>query len=428
MVTQPFSTRPAYAESIRGLLRLHLLSETGQDDAPEAEIIRDQLERPWYDLSEVEKQRIGGLSEDLYSISELPAEPLPMNPQAQRKLMEAVEARKSGDWDKALTLLRRWGKQMDPAVLSFLRGTVWQEAGDYETATPFFRHAAQLDPADATFAGMYLAALGNSDPIAALTRAREVAASDQLYQPLVVAQAANIIATSTRGMSVADARPVLQDLAQILERVMGKLQSGEASEFSAFESTHASVTFLLGFCYERLGEFRKAIHYQNLGLSIAPRNEALLVARGTLRYGVDMLASDDFKQAILCGATMVWPFFFLAHHYLVADRFEECRRMCERALEFSASDGVRANLNEWLAIAEAELGFPSAMIRTAFEEAIRLAPDVDRIRRNLEEFEKVAYEKTIRALHWDKIPESEVQAIGRAAGFLLATHGPSVAA
>jgi tetratricopeptide (TPR) repeat protein len=407
-------------DASRGLLRLHVLTEAGQDDSPEADAIRDNLEHPWYVLSEAEKKRISGLSEDLYSISEPVGQPLPMNPQAQRKLLETIEARQAGDWDNALELLRRWGTHLDPAVLSFLRGSVWQEAGDCDTAIPFYQHAARLAPRDDKFACMYLSALRKSDVGAALKHAWDIVAHAENHQPLVVAQAADILATSTRGTTLVDARPVLQQLTQVLERALATIQSGEAEQFSAFESTHANITFLLGFCYERLGDFHTALHYHNLGLSIAPRNEALLVARGTLRYGVDPLAADDFEQAIRWGSRMVWPHFFLAHHHLVNNSFDKCRRMCERAMELPASDEVRANLNEWLAISETELGFPLELIRSAFEEAIRLAPGVDRIRRNLEEFESAATQRRFRRLQWDKPSDSVIQAVGQAGGSPLA--------
>src|SRR5260370_1197618 len=96
MSRKPYSSRPAYVQSIRGLLRLHELAQSGQDESPEADAIRDSLERPWYELSEVEKKRIAGLSEDLYAISEPPSQPHDMKPQAQRKLLEADTARQSG--------------------------------------------------------------------------------------------------------------------------------------------------------------------------------------------------------------------------------------------------------------------------------------------------------------------------------------------
>jgi hypothetical protein len=46
-----------------------------------------------------------------------------------------VEARKQGDWERALDLLRRWGSYFDPALVSYFRGAVWLEAGDPAIST-----------------------------------------------------------------------------------------------------------------------------------------------------------------------------------------------------------------------------------------------------------------------------------------------------
>jgi tetratricopeptide (TPR) repeat protein len=390
------------------------LAENGRDDSPEAVAIRDGLERPWYDLSAAEKKRISGLSEDLYAVTDPLSQPPSVTSEAQRKLLEAVEARHTGDWDKALELLRCWGRYLDPAELSFQRGFVWREAGDYETAVVFFQHAARLAPHDERFSFMYLSTLFKVDQHAALKRADEILTADEVHQPVVIAQAANIRVMSTLKLTNADARPTLKGLAQVLERVLQRLQSDDRRYISAFESTHALVTSTLGFCYARLGDFPTALRYCNLGLAANPGSEALLVTRGILRYGADLLATDDFKQAISAGSTVVWPYFFLAHHHLVDHRFDECRRMCERALELSASDEIRADLYEWLAISEAELGFPPELIRGAFEEAIRLAPDAERIGQNLAQFEKAVVDQRNRPVPWINLEESVVQEVGRA--------------
>jgi len=213
-------------------------------------------------------------------------------------------------------------------------------------------------------------------------------------------------------MSTVDARLVLQPLTEVLERTLTRLQNDHGRQFSAFELTHSNATRLLGFCYEQLGDFQASLRSYNLGLAADPENEALLVARGILRYAVEANAADDFEQAIRLGSTKVWPYFFLAHHYLVNNRFEECRKMCEHALDLPASDEVRANLNEWLAISEAELGFPPERIRAAFEAAIRLAPDVDRIRWNLDVFEKASVDQRKSQLPWERLNGSVVQEVG----------------
>jgi len=292
---------------------------------------------------------------------------------------------------------------------------VWELAGDSETAVPFYEHASRLAPDDDKFACMYLSALRKAEPAAALTRAWEIVAEGENHQPLVMAQAAYILATSTRGMPPVDARPVLQQLTQVLERGLQKLQNGEPTHLSALESTHASVPFLLGFCHERLGDFRTALHYYNLGLAADPTNATLLIARGILRYGVESGAVDDFEQAIRYGSPTVSPYLFLAHHYLVNKRFEDCRRVCDRALEFPADDEVRANFKEWLAISEAELGFPPERIRSTFEAAMRLAPEAEHIRRNLDEFARAEAQEGNRHASWLSPNSSVIQEVGRAA-------------
>jgi hypothetical protein len=144
--TRQFSESPDYLEAVRGLHRLHALTVAGKDEEPEADLVRASLEGLWQRLSDAQKKRIAGLSEDLYSISEPPAEAQPMNPQAQKKLVEALDARQAGEWDKALNLPRCWDKYLEPALLSYLRGTIWMQAGDYSTAALFFQHAAEREP------------------------------------------------------------------------------------------------------------------------------------------------------------------------------------------------------------------------------------------------------------------------------------------
>jgi hypothetical protein len=78
--------------------------------------------------------------------------------------LEAIEARESGEWDKALELLRRWGESLEPAVLSFVRGTVWQEAGDSDTASLFYQYASELHPIDENFTSVYSSKRVKTDP------------------------------------------------------------------------------------------------------------------------------------------------------------------------------------------------------------------------------------------------------------------------
>jgi len=116
------------------------------DDSPEADAIRDETDGPWNALTEVERNRVRYHSEDLYSLHEPPPVAQPMNPEVQAKLIEAYEAKRCGEWDKALDLLRVCRAYLDPAEVSYIRGSIWLEAGDTETAMLYFENAAKLNP------------------------------------------------------------------------------------------------------------------------------------------------------------------------------------------------------------------------------------------------------------------------------------------
>jgi tetratricopeptide (TPR) repeat protein len=166
MAPKPLTMNPSYVAMMRGTRELHQFLAAGKDDSPEADAIRDATDGPWKALSEVERNRIRNLSEDLYSLVEPPPPAQPMNPQAQAKLNAAYEARQRGDWDRALDLLRRWRAHIDPALVSYLRGSIWLEAGDAATAALFFEHACELNPEAENYQFLYLTALDMSDPSA----------------------------------------------------------------------------------------------------------------------------------------------------------------------------------------------------------------------------------------------------------------------
>lgn len=67
MANQP-SHSQAFDECLRGLLELHRLTALGRPDSAEADEVRDRTDVPWQSLTSEEKDRLGGLSEGLYSL------------------------------------------------------------------------------------------------------------------------------------------------------------------------------------------------------------------------------------------------------------------------------------------------------------------------------------------------------------------------
>jgi tetratricopeptide (TPR) repeat protein len=401
---------PSYQAMVRGTRELHQLLAAGKDDSPEADAIRDATDGPWEVLSEVERNRVRNLSEDLYSLIEPPPAPQPMNPQAQAKLSEAFEAKQRGEWDRALALLRHWRAHIDPALVSYLRGSIWLAAGDAATAALFFEHAFKLNPENESYRCLYLTALEISDPPAAQKRAAEVLDSPSTSSPVVVSRAAEIEFKSAISASETEAQRAIRRLEPILTGTLARFEQQDAASMN--RSIYVATLSLLAAGYEFRGETQAAVQYYSRGLQHEPYNEALLVARGILLYGTSPQGLSDLETAVQAGTSLVWPYVLLAHHSLLNRRFEECRRLCERALSIGGSPAVMSEVSAWMAIAQAGLGFPPEMVRAAFENAMRLDPSNERARRNLAAFESANKPMTVE--DWETRSVGDVRTWGLA--------------
>ncbi len=293
MATQPFTFSPNYLAVARGIRELHRLGLMSQDDSPEADAIRDATDGPWDALSETERKRVSGLSEDLYSISEPASEVHETNPQAQARLLEAWEAQGRGEWDRALELVRRWGKYLSPAAVSSLRGLIWLHAGDPEAAALFFEHAASLEPQNGHYLASYLHALDVVDPTEARRRSEVILQDAEKHPPFAVTRASDIMLKALRQATETEAAAWCKQLISVLERNITRIEAGDED---GLDPSVYSLTFsLLGMSYERVGDDRKALENYSRGLQIAPNHDGMLVARGFLLYGSSPRAITDFE-------------------------------------------------------------------------------------------------------------------------------------
>lgn len=407
MPPRSLTMSPNYLAMVRGVRELHQLSAAGKDDSPEADAIRHDTDRPWESLSEAERQRVRNLSEDFYSLVEPPIAAQPMNPQARAKLDEAYAARQRNELDRALDLLRRWRAYLAPDQVSFLRGSIWMEAGDLATAALFFEHASKLNSNNENYLAMFLLA---ADPPAARKHAEEVLNSPDKFSPGVVTHAADIEFIAAMTASEAEAQQMFQRLEPILISTLARFEQRNLSEVD--RSSYVKALSLIGFSCEFRGEMQAALEYYSRGLQVEPNNDALLVARGILLYGTSSHAVTDLEMAIRCDSSLVWPYVFLAHHYLLKGSFEECRRLCERALSMKGSAAMMSEVSEWMAIAQAELGLSSDMVRASFDNAIRLDPSNERARHNLAAFETAT--KPIPVEIWETRTASSLRTLGLA--------------
>jgi tetratricopeptide (TPR) repeat protein len=411
MTPQPLPQSPAYQEVVRGLLRMHKYTVDGQDESDEADALRELMEEPWQRLSAVERERITRLSKDLYTVSgTLSAQPPePMNHQAQGKLAEAYEARERGEWDRALELLRRWGKFVPASLLSYLRARIWEDAGDRQIAVIFFEHACRLDPQNQNFRAMHLNVLKWIDPEKARAIAEPILNESDKYIPNLVIQAAEVFYGLAANISEHDAAPIYRRLIGILTPLLSRTKDEEGLEHPTQVSR---ILLLLATCHRWLGEIREAYDYYSRAIALEPRNDALLTARGMIVYGSDVSAIGDFEQAIRLNSPLVWPYFYLAHYLLIQGRYEECRKMCELALGKPAPERVQSELCEFLGIALTHLQYPAPVIQRAFENAIRVDPSNERARQNLQRFLEALATKPQKPIDWEQPSDNYIRNSG----------------
>jgi tetratricopeptide (TPR) repeat protein len=389
---------------------MHRYTVAGEDDAEDADALRDSMEECWGRLSVVERQRITGLSKDLYDVSGQPPEAaVPMNPEAHAKLAGAYEARERGEWDRSLELLRRWGKFVPPPLLSYLRARIWEDAGDKQVAVVFFEHGCRLDPANENFQAMYLNALKWTNYEQARTIAEPILNESEKHIPNLVIQAAEVLFASTQTIPEHDAVPVYRRIIGILTPLLSRTKDEEGLEHPTQVSM---ILLLLATCHRWVGEIKEAYHYYSQAIVLEPTNDALFAARGMIVYGTNQSAIGDFEQAISLNSPLVWPYFYIAHYLLIQNRFEECRRMCELALGKSAPERVQSELCEFLGISLTHLQYPPPVIQRAFENAIRVDPSNDRAKQNLQRFLEALAAKPQKPVRWEQPNETSIRNSG----------------
>src|SRR5437667_4209901 len=79
MATAVTAERP-FQEYVELLRMLHDLIAAGQDESEEAEAMRADMDPLWHSMTEAERDRIGGLSEDFYLMREGGPRPAQMSP------------------------------------------------------------------------------------------------------------------------------------------------------------------------------------------------------------------------------------------------------------------------------------------------------------------------------------------------------------
>ena len=354
-----------------GYLRLHQLEREGRAETPEADDLRDSLDKPWYQLSEEECERIQGLSSDLYSINQFRASGEgDLEPEVKRKLNEF---RQKGENDNALRLLRQH-QHVAPALVAALRGGIWLELGCPAIALDFYEYAARVVPGNPIYLTQLLHAQELVNPERAIHLA-EAILEDDSWSPVVVIRAASISLETTSRQMI----PSRERLLKTIQRLKIAISQLNLTDRPLLILGYS----LLAQCHRMLDQNYEAASYYTLALNLDPNREALLLARGILTYGETEEAIEDLSRVAHTGSSTVWPFLLLAHHALNKGDFGTAKLRCEQGLAYEAPPIVKSWLEEWLAISIAELNAADDdRVAQHFQDAMRLYPGNETARHN----------------------------------------------
>lgn len=411
MINSRFFQKPEYCEYVRLLSRLHGLISTGTDENAAGDKLRDQMDVCSEEFTDDEIDSLHGISSDLYSLSEATGPRQPQSEKAQKVLTPAIQANRSGDYIAALDYLRRIKTMIDPAVLSYMRGRILSDSGVTDVAYKFFKHASEIDPNNDNYAYVVLDSLKLSDFSKSQTQSDEILAAVDRYPTKLLLKAAEIRFSSMRSAAPEKSQTIAAELIPVFEKVIAAFESATLDTPRFLPMAYA----LCGFCYQELDDQPAARNCFDQAIRLDSKNDALFTARGILLYSDDTKsAMADFSKAIDLEPSTAWPFMFMAHQYLIHERYVACLQMCEDSLRYPLTDKLRANCFEWIAICHATLDTASETVRSYFDRAIALAPENERIARNRQAFEDCAASQVDKTVVWDLCDERKLRETGRA--------------
>lgn len=271
-----FAENPDFVAYERHLLRLHELNAEGRHESEEADHVRDQMDAPWLGLSHEERDWLGGLSADLYMLTdeEIPEKVDPAERGPDTLGIALSDAKLRGDWGQILKLLRRGPTFFPKPTIAFLRGLYYLRLGHPKVALLFLDYATTLVPQDgdcAVLALDVLKQLGRHDE--ALARAKHYLSDPNVGLSLSVHSMSEVF-RATRSISEEEAKPVYEGLIVSLREKLGRASACDPE-------TEAFAYLLLGACLEFVGRYDEAMGAYNSSTAIC-RLEQAYIAKGAL--------------------------------------------------------------------------------------------------------------------------------------------------
>jgi tetratricopeptide (TPR) repeat protein len=164
-MTETSQEKLSYQKVLDGLLRMHQLFVQGKRKSEEVKQLRNDIDEPYSNLTEQQREEIEGLSTDLFDVEKVLSEPaLGRASSAEEKEFWAIAAQREGRFDEALSLFRGCRSSVPFSRISYHRGQIWEQKGQPKVAKVFFDHAVLLNPNNEEYVASAVSSLFDAFP------------------------------------------------------------------------------------------------------------------------------------------------------------------------------------------------------------------------------------------------------------------------
>jgi len=298
MTIDQLSHNPHFGRYVKLMHQLHVLIRRGEDESEAGDELRDQMDYPWYQLDQEEREVAGNLSGDLYSIGEQRDSPLRQS--VSEDLSKQVrQTHDREDWLELLRLVRAHADELPPAGVAFFRGVCWSHLKQSAIAAEFFTEATRLDPANAAFDVLRLRALIQAEKLElAAERALEIARDGGNWLQAVMA--AQVLLLWSEHVPTSTETELLRESVRLAEQGIRLATCAEDSESGLVSLYQGKAHVVRSLAYERLEKPEDALAACNSALQLDPTNSDLLMIRAWLkRNDSPQDAQVDFRRGIL---------------------------------------------------------------------------------------------------------------------------------
>jgi len=387
-----------YSRWLTNIVDTHRFQSWNKESTDADEREEEELNDSWAELDDAEKQRLWGLSADLYTLRDqekwVDSDWPPMSEEELRSAQ--AEAFQAEEWDKLLEYLRRPPRFRLQATVDYMRGRAWQEMGHPDVALLFFDNAVRLDPSNPGYAEVALECLKAIRDWPEILRRFEAYMLDSTTPPRLLFRAADALRSYA---NQSGERRYYQDGVRAVDEGFARLQRSGGPEMSATHVASAYATKSL--CLEHLGETQASLQVVNEAVAKFPHDTLLLIVRGLVKQqlgGADALV--DFRNAVTEGSDIALPYIEVARDAVQAGRNQEAIDLSRKGLAIARRSTDKSRLLELLAISSSRLDVSADSVRQVFESAAELDPLSEQIRANSEMFERFLASHETQEPNW----------------------------